>query len=237
MVVAYQWSLVRLRRGCLAAQKTTHTHPQHPHAHTHAYKHYMWLIPFPRHPCPQEETCGWGAANTGWCRWTPQHGLDFNVLLSDIPIQNYYSRYAATDQECDKPRTFGPTTDTCNHMLRSQLDVACSTAKSDCPHASFKPACPDPRQGRAAAGVAREFCFSPRNKGATCQWNPGVAGQSMKGPMSPDGVCRCKTNANGNSYAATETAVMMIHCNSVLCSKSRKTVVTTIRVGPAARRH
>ena len=30
---------------------------------------------------------------------------------------------------------------------------------------------------------------------------------------------------------------MMIHCNSILCSKSRKTVLTTFRVGPAARRH
>ena len=89
----------------LLSRTENHPHtPTHPHAHTHAYKHYMWLIPFPRHPCPQEESCGWGAANTGWCRWTPQHGLDFNVLPSDIPIQNYYSRYAATDQECDRPR-------------------------------------------------------------------------------------------------------------------------------------
>ena len=158
------------------AENYPHTHTP-THAHTHAHKNYMWLISFPRHPCPQEETCGWGAATTGWCRWTPQHGLDFNVLASDIPIQNHNSRYAATDQECDEPRTFGPTTDTCSHMLRSQLDVACSTAKSDCPHASFKSkntaaACPDPRQEAEPLQALRGSCLSPRNKGATRQWNP-----------------------------------------------------------------
>ena len=30
------------------------------------------------HPHVQEQTCH-GAANTGWCHWTPEHDLDFNV--------------------------------------------------------------------------------------------------------------------------------------------------------------
>ena len=43
------------------------------------------------HPHVQEQTCH-GAANTGWCHWTPEHDLDFNVLSFRRTGQHLYGR-------------------------------------------------------------------------------------------------------------------------------------------------
>ena len=109
-------------------------------------------------------------------------------------------------QKRDKPRTFGPTTSTRSQGLRSQLDDTCSATRSGCPHAAFKcksqPACPDPRQGQPAAGVARSEATRGQKKRCNTLGSPetlvAVHARNVPGsrsrvipPACPAPLCPC----------------------------------------------